>query len=267
ELLESELFGYRKGAFTGAYEDRTGLFARADGGTVFLDEVGEISPAFQVKLLRVLQEGEVRPLGSARTRRVDVRIIAATNRDLEQAVRSGRFREDLYYRLAGFSLTLPPLRQRPGDVAAIARHLLDEISRRFGKAHRGFTDEALDCLCRYHWPGNVRELRNEIQRMLALADGERLGAELLRPRVLHGAPPADGDDPGGDPLSGGLETVDGTLRERVEQRILREILIRHRWNKSRAARELGLSRVGLRSKLRRYGLEGDEGSPRAGAGE
>ena len=252
ELLESELFGYKKGAFTGAIEDRTGLFERADGGTVLLDEIGEVSAAFQVKLLRVLQEGEIRPLGCGRTRQVDIRVIAATNRDLEAEVRAGRFREDLYYRLAAVTITMPPLRERIADIPVLAKALLDASMRHLGKRVEGFSDEALACMQAYHWPGNVRELQNEIQHMLVMCDGDRLGAELLSPRVLRAAP--EEDESTLDALAG----LDGTLKERIESleaSIVRECLIRHRWNKSRAAKELGLSRVGLRSKLERYGLE------------
>ncbi len=252
ELLESELFGYKKGAFTGAIEDRTGLFERADGGTVFLDEIGEISPAFQVKLLRVLQEGEIRPLGSGRTRKVDVRVIAATNRDLEAEVSAGRFREDLYYRLAAVTLRMPPLRERVCDVPALAEALLQNAVAALGKPATGLSDEAVACMQGYGWPGNVRELQNEIQRMLVEAKDETLGADLLSPRVLRGAPE------GGDAEALDIDTLDGTLKDKIESievQILRESLIRHRWNKSRAAKELGLSRVGLRSKLERYGLE------------
>ncbi len=242
-LLESELFGHKRGAYTGAFEDRVGLFQQADGGTIFLDEIGETSPAFQVKLLRALQEGEIRPLGSPRPISVDVRVIAATNRDLEADVASGRFREDLYYRLAGMTLHLPPLRQRPMDIALIAAEFLDRGRRQMGKTGAVFTPEALRCLESYRWPGNVRELQNEIMRMLALAQGDWLGAELLSPRVVR--------DTVGDEPAGGL-------KERVEQleaRMIKETLIRLRWNKSQAADELGLSRVGLRAKLARYGLE------------
>lgn len=252
ELLESELFGCKRGAFTGAVEDRAGLFERSDGGTVFLDEIGEVSPAFQVKLLRVLQEGEIRPLGSGRTRKVDVRVITATNKDLEQEVRAGRFREDLYYRLAGVTIDIPPLRERSVDIPVLAAALLDRAMKALGKKVSGFTDEAIACMQAYRWPGNVRELQNEIQHMLVMGDADRLGAELLSPRVLRAAPEDD---------EGELEALagaGGALKERIEyfeSRILRECLIRHRWNKSRAARELGLSRVGLRSKLERYGLE------------
>ncbi len=255
QILESELFGHKRGSFTGAYEDRIGLFEQADGGTIFLDEIGETSPAFQVKLLRVLQEGEIRPLGSSRTRRVDVRVISATNRDIEEEVRKGRFREDLYYRLAAFSLHIPALRERTMDIPPIAERLLQQAQHQLGKAVRGFSDAALRCLQRYDWPGNVRDLQNEIYRMLALADDEWLDVELLSPRVLGNptaAPSRDAPPAAATTVNGGL------LKERMEaleSHILRDALERHRGNKSKAARELGLSRVGLRSKLQRYGLE------------
>jgi two-component system response regulator HupR/HoxA len=252
-LLESELFGYKRGAFTGAVEDRVGLFQQADGGTLFLDEIGETSPAFQAKLLRVLQEGEFRPLGSNRTVVVDVRVIAATNRDLEADVRSGRFREDLYYRLATIPLHVPPLRERTMDLPLLARRLLETASRTLGKPADGYTNEALACIAAYRWPGNVRELQNEILRMVALADGPQLGADLLSTRVLR-TPVGETDMADLDWFS----NISGSLKERMDQlevQVVKESMIRHRWNKSRAARELGLSRVGLRSKLQRYGLE------------
>jgi two-component system response regulator HupR/HoxA len=254
-LLESELFGYKRGAFTGAVEDRVGLFQQADGGTLFLDEIGETSPAFQVKLLRVLQEGEFRPLGSNRSLSMSMcRVIAATNRDLEDDVRTGRFREDLYYRLATIALHVPPL-ARPSrwDLPLLARRLLETSSTGLGKPSSGFSPEAQAAMAAYRWPGNVRELQNEILRMLALADTPKLGADLLSPRVKQ------------LPASKGLEkelawlgSLSGGLKERMEQlevQVLKEAMLRHRGNKSRAAKELGLSRVGLRSKLNRYGLE------------
>lgn len=258
QLLEAELFGAKRGAFTGAYEDRIGLFQQADGGTIFLDEIGETSPAFQVKLLRALQEGEIRPLGSPRPIAVNVRVIAATNRDLEEEVRCGRFRGDLYYRIATVCLHLPPLRERPMDVLPIADSLLERGMRQLKLRVAGFSTEARACLSAYRWPGNVRELYNEILRMLALsgaqADGPliKLGAELMSARVLQAA------DEGQERDLSLISGLDGPLKERMEQleaRVIKEVLIRHRWNKTQAAQELGLSRVGLRSKLGRYGLE------------
>jgi two-component system response regulator HupR/HoxA len=181
-LLEAELFGHKKGAFTGAHEDRIGLFQQADGGTLFLDEIGDTSPAFQVKLLRALQEGEIRPVGSPRTVPVNVRIIAATNRDLEADVASGRFRRDLYYRIAGIGLHMPSLRERPQDIPLIVGGLLKESAT----AGRRFSDAALKALLAHRWPGNVRELQNEVMRAQALAEGDLLGESLLSPRLRRG---------------------------------------------------------------------------------
>ena len=269
ELLASELFGHRRGAFTGAVDNHVGLFERADGGSVFLDEIGEISPAFQVKLLRVLQENEIRPVGSTKPRRINVRVIAATNRDLEADVRRGRFREDLYYRLATIVVRMPPLRERRMDIPCIARHLLKKACAELGLPPRGLSDEALECMMRYDWPGNVRELGNEIRRMLVLADEEarELDASLLSPRVRMAAPREQRDD------LRLLDSFSGTLKERMEAleaRIIREALVRHGWNRSRVARELGLSRVGLRNKMERYGIApgrtGDDESGRAARG-
>jgi two-component system response regulator HupR/HoxA len=228
---------------------------QADGGTILLDEIGDTSPQFQVKLLRALQEGEIRPVGANRPLRVDVRVIAATNRDLEEDVRAGRFREDLYYRLAAVTVHTPPLRERPQDIALIARELLARTTTALDKRVEPLGADVLACLQRYRWPGNVRELANEIQRMVALAPGARLTPDLLSPRVLRAA---EGEEQERDlSLLAGL---DGTLRERMDQleaRVLREALLRHRFNKTHTAQELGLSRVGLRAKLVRYGLDRD----------
>lgn len=251
ELLESELFGHKKGAFTGAFTNRVGLLEQADGGTIFLDEVGDISPSFQVKLLRFLQEGEIRAVGSNETKQVNVRVISATHRDLEREIEAGRFREDLFYRLAVTALHLPALRERPDDIPLIARHCLEDAMAAHGKRVRGFSAEALDLMVEYGWPGNVRELTNEVTRMLILSQHDELGAHLLSRPILARVTGISALAP----LTAGCG---GTLREqveRIEAQILREALIRHRWNKSRAAEELGLSRVGLRAKLARYGLD------------
>ena len=251
-LLESELFGHKRGSFTGAFEDRVGLLQQAHGGTIFLDEIGEMTPAFQVKLLRVLQDGIIRPVGSSNTISVDVRVIAATNRDLEEEVRAGRFRADLYYRIATVTLAVPPLRERVMDILLLAQASLERGKRQLGSRVEGFTEEAKACLKAYRWPGNGRELHNEVIRMLALANGPWLGPELLSPHVLRAA---RGEAEERDLAR--LAEVDGSLKERLdklEARIIQETLIRHRWNRTRAAQELGLSRVGLRSKLARYGL-------------
>jgi len=253
ELLESELFGHKRGAFTGAIEDRIGLFESANGGTIFLDEIGDTSPAFQLKLLRVLQEKEVRPLGTNKRRPIDVRIIAATNRNLEEEVREGRFREDLYYRLATFIVQLPPLRERLQDIPYLATDILSKAQAELGKKVDGFTVEAIECLQKYQWPGNVRELENEIKRMLVLTQDSKLSADRISPHVLRAVP---------DEMRQDMKLIttssQGNLKNRIElleAHILKETLVRHRWNKTRSAEELGLSRVGLRSKLERYDLE------------
>lgn len=252
ELLESELFGHKRGAFTGANEDRVGLFELANGGTVFLDEIGETTPAFQVKLLRVLQESEIRPLGSNKRRAIDVRIIAATNRNLGEDVRSGKFRQDLFYRLATFEIEVPPLRKRKEDIIPLAIAILNDSMNLLGKHVKGISEEALQCFESYRWPGNVREMQNEIKRMLVLGQKDYLGSELVSEHILRATPQESVAD------MHILDSVSGTLKERVESLeacILKETLIRLRWNKTQAALELGLSRVGLRSKLERYGLE------------
>ena len=248
-LLESELFGHKRGAFTGAVEDHVGLFQRADSGTLFLDEIGETSPSFQVKLLRVLQEGELRPVGSTRSIPVDVRVISATHRNLEDDVRAGRFREDLYYRLAGVSLSMPPLRERPGDIIPIAEHVLASACQELGLPPTRFDDDARAVLMGYAWPGNIRELRNEIARTLALNGGIVLRAADFSTKLLMG-------NAGASHASVPM-TASGTLQERmdaIESMMLREVMLRLRWNKTKAAQELGLSRVGLRAKLLRFGL-------------
>jgi len=253
-LLESELFGHKRGAFTGAHEDHVGLFQRAHGGTVFLDEIGDTTPAFQVKLLRVLQEGEVRPVGSPRPVAIDVRVLAATHRKLEDEVAAGRFREDLYYRLAAVTLTMPPLRERPGDIAALATALLEQIATQLGRAPR-LSEQALQCLVAYPWPGNIRELYNELARALALTDGDLLRPADFSPKIRQG-PSARALARAGMPAA--LAFDNGTLAQRIaafEAMILRETLLRLNWNRTRAATELGLSRYGLANKIKRLGLE------------
>lgn len=252
ELLESELFGCKKGAYTGAYEDRIGLFEQADGGTIFLDEIGETSPSFQVKLLRVLQENEIRPLGSKIRRKIDVRVVAATNRDLEKEVAEGRFRRDLFYRLAGFQLQIPPLRSRQMDIPLLVHKLLTETQSALGKTVDGLTEKTMAALRSHTWPGNVRELQNVIQRLVVLCDGDKITEDLLPDSFKATA----SKQKYGNVLDDIL-IQPGDLKSRVEQ--LEEIIItdalnRHRGNISRASEELGLSRVGLRGKMDRYGL-------------
>ena len=238
-LLEAELFGHKKG-----------LFEIADGGTLFLDEIGDTSPAFQVKLLRALQEGEIRPVGSARSVPVDVRIIAATNRDLEADVASGRFRRDLYYRIAGIGLHMPPLRERPQDIPLIVGALFKESAL----AGRRFSDAAMKALGAYAWPGNVRELQNEVMRALALADADLVEADAFSPALRRAPMRRHAELPDFDPAGASLKD----LVDHFEGQVLTAAMHRHKGNKTRVADELGLTRVGLRMKLARLGLAGGE---------
>jgi DNA-binding NtrC family response regulator len=243
ELAEAELFGHAKGAFTGAARARPGLFGEADGGTILLDEVGELAAGAQAKLLRALQDGEVRPVGEERPRTVDVRVIAATHLDLAEEVGAGRFREDLFYRLNVVHLRVPPLRERPEDVKALARHFLDRFSARFGTSPLRVPEALFDRLAAHAWPGNVRELENAIEGLVALSPPDALDLALLPgDRAAEGAP-----------LS---------LRDRVqayERGLVVEALRAARGNRTEAARRLGVSRVTLHDKLRRYGLTADDG--------
>ncbi len=240
ELAEAELFGHSKGAFTGAVRARSGLFGEADGGTLLLDEVAELDPSLQAKLLRVLQEGEVRPVGEDRARKVDVRILAATHRDLKERVASGQFREDLFYRLNVVHLAIPPLRERPEDIRVLARHFLARFAERFGVELPAVSDALYGRLAAWPWPGNVRELENAIERMVALSpDGELDQSLLPEARETEAGPR-------------GL-----TLKQRVEayeRGLIVEGLKASRGNRSEAARALGISRVTLHDKLRKYGL-------------
>jgi two-component system response regulator HydG len=243
-LLESELFGHEKGAYTGAQRQRDGRFVQADGGTLFLDEIGEMPIALQAKLLRVLQEGEVQRLGSDRTVHVDVRVVAATNRDLEAEVRAGAFREDLYYRLNVIALRVPPLRERPEDIPLLARHFLSRFAARNRKSFRGFSPRAMDLMLRHPWPGNVRELENVVERAVILSPGD-LVTESDLPASLRGT----GDVPPESHVSRGH-----SLEDAERQAIVRTLeQVGH--NKSEAARVLGVTRVTLRSKMRKFGLD------------
>ncbi len=249
ELAEAELFGHARGAFTGAVRSRPGLFGEADGGTILLDEVGELAGNAQAKLLRVLQEGEVRPVGEERSRKVDVRVLAATHRDLEALVKAGRFREDLYYRLNVVRLHVPPLRDRPDDVALLARHFLDRFAERFGVASLRVPEALLDRLRAHRWPGNVRELENALESLVALSPPDGLDLSLLPFGQEAGpAPAATEDGPLG--LKGRVEAY--------ERGLVVEALRAARGNRSEAARKLAVSRVTLHDKLRKYGLSGGE---------
>jgi two-component system response regulator HupR/HoxA len=252
ELLQSELFGHKRGSFTGAISDRLGLFRAGDGGTVFLDEISDVSPSFQVSLLRFLQDGELKPLGSDRTITANVRIIAASNRPIKALVASGEFRRDLYYRLKGFELEVPALRVRPQDVPVLAEFFAAKHAETMNRKILGISRSALEKLMAYDFPGNVRELENEIRRMVAMTnDGEYLSSRHISQAILDAAPRSV-------PALPSL-TVDGaTLKDKVEhleKNLVVEALGRLRWNQSKAAEELGLSRVGLANKIKRYGLD------------
>ncbi len=247
ELAEAELFGHARGAFTGAVRARPGLFGEADGGSILLDEVGELAAPAQAKLLRVLQDGEVRPVGEERPRTVDVRVLAATHRNLEELVKGGRFREDLLYRLDVVRLHVPPLRDRPEDVTVLARHFLDRFAERFGLPSLRVPDALLDALRAHRWPGNVRELENVLESLVALSPPDGLDLSLL-PFGRGAAAPA------AEPAAIGLRA----RVEAYERGLVVEALRGARGNRSEAARRLAISRVTLHDKLRKYGLGGED---------
>ena len=239
-LLESELFGYKAGAFTDAKRDKSGRFAQADGGTLFLDEIGDVSPALQVRLLRVLQDGSFQPLGATGTVKVNVRILCATNRDLKGLVAEGQFREDLFYRIRVFALSLPPLRERREDIPLLAQNFIDRLNRLRGKDISGLSREALADLMSYDWPGNIRELQNAIEHAFILCHGGLIQPQHL-PSPLHEA------CIGTDGIPAGL-----TLAE-VENRMIKEALARNNGQKLAAARELGIDKTTLWRKMKRPG--------------
>jgi two-component system, NtrC family, response regulator AtoC len=258
-LLESELFGHAKGAFTDARTARRGLFSEADGGTLFLDEVGELPPAAQVKLLRVLQEGEIRPVGESRAEKVDVRVIAATLRDLGRLVERGEFREDLYYRLNVVNVRVPPLRERPGDILLLARAFLTRFNRELNRepSVRGFSPEAEALMGAYAWPGNVRELENAMERAVLLAEGELILPQNL-PERLWSAPPAPaGPAPApSHPAPDANLSLKQAIRE-LEESYIRAALRRTRGNRTRAAEVLEISHRALLYKIKEYGIDAD----------
>jgi len=242
-LLESELFGHEKGAFTGAVGRREGRFKLADGGTLFLDEIGEMSPALQAKVLRVIQDRAFERVGGRETLRVDVRLIVATNRDLEVEVRQGRFREDLYYRINVIPVVLPPLRERPEDIPLLAGHFLKRFAERNGKSLRGFTPQVLGALMRYPWKGNVRELENLMERIVIMARGETVGWEDL-PANIRG-------DQGNDQAKG---LAGRSLRDLEKEAILKTLEMTG-GNRTEAARLLDIGRRTLQYKLKEYGIK------------
>jgi two-component system response regulator AtoC len=249
QLLESEFFGFVKGAFTGADRDKEGLFEVAHGGTLFLDEVGELPGALQVKLLRALQEGEVRRIGATTTTRVDVRVISATNRDLEEAVETGDFRKDLYYRLAVVTIHLPPLRSRQEEIPQLATHLLERHSSRLGVDVHAIEPEAMEILLSYGWPGNIRELGNVIERALVLTDGDVISVDDLPEAVRRPAPDGPGVGVDGDDLSVKRHGA------RLERHMIQLALDRTGGNKTQAAELLELSPRALRYKIQEYGID------------
>ena len=260
-LVESELFGHEKGAFTGAFERKIGRFQEADGGTIFLDEVGEMPFDAQVKLLRVLQSGEIQPIGARHVREVDVRVIAATNKTLAAEVEAGTFREDLYYRLNVVQVTIPPLRERTGDIAPLARHLLARIAQQPGLRPLGITDEALALLQTYDWPGNVRQLQNALFRAAVLCEGDALTRSDF-PQIAQESqarPSRDRMPALFAPEAGGvtLFTPDGNLRqlEEIEADVIRLAIGHYRGRMTEVARRLGIGRSTLYRKLGELGID------------
>ena len=244
-LLESELFGYEKGAFSGAVGSKPGKFELADKGTLFLDEIGDVPPAIQVKLLRVLQEREFERLGGTKTHKVDVRLIAATNRDLRAALEEGTFREDLYYRLNVVAIDIPPLREHKDDIPALAKFFLEKFSRESGKILNGLTPAAMKILIDHYWPGNVRELQNVIERAVTLSTGATLDADDIHLDKPRQRASADGT---------AAVLPEGATLEQWEEEMIREALRKAGGNKSQAARALGLSRNALRYRLSKMGV-------------
>jgi len=247
ELFESEFFGHVRGSFTGAIGDKKGVFEQADGGTIFLDEIGETTAAVQVRLLRVLEQGEVRPVGASRVTTVNVRVVAATNRDLERAVREGSFRQDLYYRLNVIRIPVPPLRDRREDIPLLAAHVLREVATN-GRPPRRLSPEALAALMGYGWPGNVRELENVLERLALAASGDSLEREDL-PAVFRERPPATLEAP----LFDGLPSL-----EQMEKRYLAHVLETLKGNRTRAAEVLGIDRRTLYRMMERFGMDGEQ---------
>ena len=247
-MIESELFGHEKGSFTGATEKQIGKFEQADRGTIFLDEVGDMSAKTQAKVLRVLQEGEVERLGSARTIKVDVRVIAATNKDLEAEIEKGNFREDLYFRLSVIPIRVPPLRDRREDIPTLVRHFADLFSRDNNRRPQRFTPAALDYLQRARWKGNVRELKNTVERLIIMTPGEVIDVDDLRDIVRLEAKTSGGDNEKERP---------GTLREfkeSAERTFLVGKLRENNWNISKTAEVIGTPRSNLYKKLEQYGI-------------
>jgi two-component system nitrogen regulation response regulator NtrX len=254
ELIESELFGHEKGSFTGATEKQIGKFEQADHGTIFLDEVGDMSPKTQAKVLRVLQEGEVERLGSSRTIKVDVRVIAATNKILEEEISKGTFREDLFFRLSVIPIPVPPLRERREDIPPLVRHFAELFSREHNRRPQRFTQAALDHLQKARWKGNIRELRNTVERLVIMTPRDTIDVDDLRDIVRIESRPATQDNDKERP---------GTLREFkevAERSFLVDKLREHNWNISKTAEVIGTPRSNLYKKLEQYGISQENDS-------
>ena len=253
ELIESELFGHEKGAFTGATKQRIGKFEQAHGGTLFLDEIGDMSLSAQAKVLRVLQEHKIQRVGGNRTVEVDVRVIAATNKDLQEEIEEGTFREDLYHRVGVILIDVPPLRERRGDIPLITEHMADRLAQRNGIPPKSFSDEALKALQRYEWRGNVRELNNVLERILILTDGETVDADDVQ-RCVGPQPSSSG------PTYDLIHTYDAfsDARDQFEKLFIEHKLDEHDWNVSQTAETIGIQRSHLYNKLNKYGIERDE---------
>ena len=247
-LLESELFGHMRGAFTDARKDKKGLFEMADQGTIFLDEIAEMPRSFQVRLLRVLQDGQIRPVGSESTLQVDVRVVAATNKDLREEMDHGRFRDDLFYRLNVFRIHLPTLRDRKEDIPFLARFFLKGFADRYNRTVGGFSDQTWGYLTNYDWPGNVRELENSIEHAVIVADGPLIAPRDLPLEIVERGLPqlGEGQD---DSIPDGLSLDD------VEARYIRRAIRRQQGSLTETARSLGISRTTLWRKMRRYGID------------
>ena len=257
-LLQSELFGHVKGSFTGAIGDKKGIFETAHAGTIFLDEIGDTSPALQLGLLRVLQECEIKPVGSTLTKKVDVRVIAATNNDLQAEVKEGRFREDLYYRLSVFPIILPPLRERILDFPDLIQFFIEKYARRIGKTISGIEKNTLTHLMQAEFPGNIRELENEVERMVTLADDmTTIDNSILSPRFLEDNLMPNTDEE----IAGNLKKAHAALEQSMIARVMRETSC----NVLRSAAKLGISRVGLHKMLKRHGIEPATFKHRAGS--
>jgi two-component system response regulator HydG len=264
QLLESELFGYERGAFTGAMVSRAGKIEQAAGGVLFLDEVGEMSPAVQAKFLRVLQEREFQRLGGSKTLKADARVIAATNRDPKTAMERGQFREDLYYRLSVFEIALPPLRDRREDILLLVESFLADLAKNIGRPAAGLSEDAKDRLLAYAWPGNVRELRNAIERAVILCEGGLISSEHLPIAVgqARGTPPvaavaaasADAPTPGGNGSPAGASGPGGLKLDDLERELLHKAMSQARNNKSQAAKLLGVPRGQFYSLLKKHGM-------------